>query len=114
MCLISVLSDLQVTGQSATDEEDFVSDFSSVIIPTGAIFTTLSITILNDNIKEDNETFLVGITDVTFPGSLCEHTATAQVTILSNDQGNYFNVTVTLDCLYWRELQYVPTVFIFP
>ncbi|PIK53043.1 hypothetical protein BSL78_10057 [Apostichopus japonicus] len=78
---------LRPISQSAISEEDFGAVLRSVTIPAGEGFTRFTISIINDNIREQNETFLIEITDVTFPASLCDHTSTGTITILANDQG---------------------------
>ncbi|MCY4174075.1 MAG: fibronectin type III domain-containing protein, partial [Cyanobacteria bacterium MAG CAR3_bin_5] len=76
---------LTVSGGTASENSDFIPGPFPLTIPAGETEITQSITILDDNYQESDETFNVFLYLANPPGDLVLDTSSATVTILDDD-----------------------------
>ncbi|MCO6415459.1 PQQ-dependent sugar dehydrogenase, partial [Siccirubricoccus sp. KC 17139] len=72
-----------VSGDTATAGQDFTGGFGTITMPSGVAEVTVNVPILNDNLAEATETFVVSIVDV--EGGTIWAPRTARISILDDE-----------------------------
>ena len=77
--------DFTIIG-TATNGEDYETVANSITIPANTLSTTIPITVLEDDVSEDNETIIVTLTGTNNADVVLGSTKTATITISSNTE----------------------------
>src|SRR5205085_4213566 len=86
--------DYATTNDTATAGADYTSTTGRLTFANGEMLKTITIPVLEDNIIEGDETFLVNLFNVQPPSAGQLMTTSARVTIVDNDAGFFFSNAV--------------------
>lgn len=87
----SLITDITIESGTAVLGEDFRElSSTSLVIPASQRQVTGFVSIIDDEIREIDESFMVRATSVTSPARICFGVSSATITILANDPGKEF------------------------